>query len=357
MIIMGFIRRGKLSRKGDLTSFQIISIVLAIAGFVVVLIFLSILFSDRGETDREVCRLSILTRATAPDVIQANVPLKCKTEKICITTKLLGGECSQFLGEENVRKVRVKNNPREIEKLMAEQMYFCWSMMGQGELDLFGKASAQFLGSSGDSTCNICSRVAFADDVDNSTLEQINLDSYMRDNQVPLPGSQLTYLEAFTNKGTKTFGSAREIGNSLDVINSEAREKLSEGEIVNLSGRGERQVAFVFAQVKTVAWTDVLTNLGAAAVGSSFVIPGAAKLGRALFLTKAGLVTIPVVVAGAGAIGYNAYQGELAAAGYCGNYVSSTEDGLRGGCSLIQAVNYNVQDVNALCTGSIQSIP
>ena len=98
MIIMGFIERCK---KGDLTSFQIINIVLAIAGFVVVLIFLSILFSDRGETDREVCRLSILTRATAPDILQANVPLKCKTEKICITTKLFGGECNQFLGEEN----------------------------------------------------------------------------------------------------------------------------------------------------------------------------------------------------------------------------------------------------------------
>ena len=354
MIIMGFIERCK---KGDLTSFQIINIVLAIAGFVVVLIFLSILFSDRGETDREVCRLSILTRATAPDILQANVPLKCKTEKICITTKLFGGECTQFLGEENVRKVRVKENPREIEKLMAEQMFFCWSMMGRGELDLFGKASEQFVGSKGDSSCIICSRIAFADDVSGSTLKQINLDSYLRDTKLPLPGSQLTYLEAFTNKGTKTFGSARQINESLNLIDAEARAELSEGEIARLSGRGDRQIAFVFAQVKTVAWTKVLTNLGAAAVGSSFAIPGAAKVGRALFLTKAGIVTIPLAVIGAGAFGYNVYQGKLTAAGYCGNFISSTEEGLEGGCSLIRAVNYNVQDINALCTGSIQSIP
>ena len=141
------------------------------------------------------------------------------------------------------------------------------------------------------------------------------------------------------------------------MINDEAREDF-EGEIPMLSGRGERQIAFVFAQVKTVKWTDVLTYLGAAAVGSSFVIPGAANVGRALFLTGAGFVTIPIVAAGATAIGYSAYQGELAAAGYCGNFISSAEDDdLREGCSLIQAVNYNVQDINALCTGSIQSIP
>ena len=122
-----------------------------------------------------------------------------------------------------------------------------------------------------------------------------------------------------------------------------------------------RQIAFLFTQVKTVSPADVLKNLGYAAVGSTFMIskiPIIGKAAGALVFTPTGLVTTVVVggLVGGGAA-WNAYEGQRAAAGYCGSLTTAVEnEKLREGCSLIQSVNYNVQDINALCT-SIQGNP
>src|SRR3989344_3312354 len=150
-----------LFKKGELTSSQIISLVLAIAGFAVVFIFIAILYgSGMGEDQREVCRLSILTRATTPSIAQAAVPITCTTEKICVSATGSKKACPEFLGEKNVRGVELDgktnaDNARIIERVSAEVMYQCWSMTGKGQLDLFGTAAETLLGSTGEPTCVI----------------------------------------------------------------------------------------------------------------------------------------------------------------------------------------------------------
>ena len=63
------------NKRGDITSTQIVLIVLAISGFVVVLGFY--LFFNFSETSAEsACHLSVLTKATVPQVTQGYVPLK-----------------------------------------------------------------------------------------------------------------------------------------------------------------------------------------------------------------------------------------------------------------------------------------
>lgn len=358
----------KLGSRGELTSQQIVVIIIAIIGLIVVLFFVSLIFDDSGEVDRELCRLSVLTRATAPDVVQASVPLKCTTEKICITSKIFGGKCKEFQGEDNVVSIKLKGTDdekaRQIEKTIADSMYYCYSIMGKGKLDLFANAKEQIVGSSGTPTCVVCSRVALADDISPSILSNVNVDSYLQDNFVPGAGNNLGYIEAFTDRGASIFPSTSGV-NLKDISQIEVAER--KGAATSLQTLNtNRQVAIVFSQVKTVEVGTVLTNLLGLAVGATAVVPGSLKVGRALFFTKAAVVTLPIVGIGVGSIIWNTLNGRSAAALYCGTLISAAvksglseaeNEKLREGCSIVQVVPYSVQNVNGVCPGSIQSIP
>ncbi len=326
------------SLRGELTSSQIIGIVLAIAGFAVVLIFVSILYSGGNQTNAEACRLSVLARATAPTAVQANVPLKCTTNKICVSAG--ARSCDAFVGEQGVSLVKVSKDtlsqPVQLQQILADTMYSCWSMMGQGKLDLFGNA-ARYVGfSNGKSTCVICSRVAFASDISNTTIESAfsGLDTFLQGTNIP--GKPISYLSAFMDRGTSTFASAKELS-SVPVISG----------FSSPTRQTPRQIAFVFSQIKVEKTGDVLTRFGAAAAGATFVLPGQAKIGGVVALGVGALT---------GVINNEFARG--AAAGYCGAFTSEAKDGkLRDGCSLVQSVPYNVAQINALCPASIQGNP
>jgi len=76
----------KKKEKGQIEVYQIVITVLAILGLVIALLLWS-LFKDTADVSDETCHLSVLSRGTAPDSLQAFVPLKCTTKKICITQK------------------------------------------------------------------------------------------------------------------------------------------------------------------------------------------------------------------------------------------------------------------------------
>jgi len=347
-----------MNRRGDGTiSQQFVLAVTSIAGFVVVIIMLGTYFGTDTSSlqERELCRLGVLTRATTPDVLQANVPLKCTTEKICFTTKAFG-KCEQFAGEENVRRVKLPGDvdaaARVIEKESANAMYDCWTMMGQGKLDLFAKASESLVGSSGEPTCVVCSRLALAQDVvDSPEMKNlgatINMDRYLEDTQIP--GQSITYLQAFTDLGARSFGSASDI--------AKLQQNIPKKE-VNIRGTSDNQIAFIFSQVKTQEISKVMNNLGLAATGASFVLPS--KILGLLYAGPQALVTVPVTAVAVGGVALNAYQGQQASAGYCGKFTSAdvTSSGQEPpGCSLVRAVNYNIQDLNTFCPASIQGNP
>lgn len=360
-------------RRGELTSHEIITLVLSIAGFIIVLIFLALFYGGlEGEDTREVCRLSVLARATAPTLVQAAVPLKCTTEKICVSMSGKKKDCPQFLGESSVRAVKLNGktpaeNARLIENTSAQAMYQCWSMMGKGKLDLFGKARDLFIGKSTGkvSTCVICSRIAYADDIPPDVFDLVNLEHYLETQFVPLPGATQTYLETFSDEGTKTFASLAE-GVKFDALDKVFRKDI----VLGSSETRDKQIAFVFSQVKAPSPGTVLKNLGYSVLAGAFAIsrvPGSGKVagatGRAIVTNPyaLGATALAVVGVGGGAM-WSAYRGQQAAAGYCGQFTTSIEkeeDKLqqyKGGCSLVRATDYNVQDINALCA-SIQGDP
>src|SRR3989338_8876022 len=98
-----------MNRKGEITVEQVIGLIMAIIGFVVVLILLFSLELETASAD-DVCRASVLSRASVPTAAQNYVPLTCSTKKICLT-KDGGGECEQFLGEKGVQIVKLKGTP------------------------------------------------------------------------------------------------------------------------------------------------------------------------------------------------------------------------------------------------------
>ena len=346
-------------KRGQLTSTQIIMIVLAILGFVILMIFLvGIGFEEFSE--KEICHLSVITRATTQSVVEGQllVPLKCTTEKICLTDG--SGKCEkQFAGEKNVIVIKLKGSVeekrRKIEEVSANAMYDCWSMMGQGKLDLFTNIKTAYGLAAAESTCIICSRVAIDEEVDSKILYEnekkgVNINKYLKENQVP--GSSLTYLQTFTDRGINAFAKFDE---------TDFNENVPEGEFKIDGGVEEvnRELAFVFFQIKSISIGNVLKKMGKAGgtmAGAVFMTPILGKFAGKLLLTPAGAVLAIVGVTGIGGYGaYNAYQGQLVSAGYCGNF-TTTDEKAKEGCSLVQGVNYNFKDINKIC-GRIEGNP
>jgi hypothetical protein len=393
--------------KRGITEREIIITILAIIGFAIIIIAL-ILINLGGESTEDMCKLSVLTRATSPNIAQAAIPLKCATKKICLTAKASAGCEDNFAGEKNVEYVKLTGDvyaqALKIEEVSANAMYDCWSMMGEGKLDLFTNAPAQFGLNPAKTTCVICSRVAVDTGVNTDVLNQVNINDYIKMRQVP--GSSLTYLQAFTDKGVASY--AKVENNPLQQATEEsnpqkAREDIAEyndafsivswtdkakgvvaswglgiewesdakkyetklmttqatgynvnaEKIPTASGKTvvvNREMAFVFMQIKAPDPEDVVTNLGlaGATLGTAAFMSPAGKAVSGLIFSPAGLVVAVaggVAIAGYGA--YNAEQGQLAAAGYCGEF--STGSKAKNGCSMVQGINYNFKDINILC--------
>ena len=208
-----------MNKKGDVSAAQIITIILVIIGFAIVALWFY-LVNFGGYTDKDICKLSVLTRATSPGVAQSLVPLKCKAQKICITETSKKDSCkgvNEFAGEEDIVYVNLKGNVEDkreiIESTNADAMYDCWSRMGEGKLDLFGSLEKNLGFGSVTSSCVVCSRVVidksvgddvlYTTDKDGKKVSAIDVKDYMKSQQIP--GQSLTYLQALTDKGVNAY--------------------------------------------------------------------------------------------------------------------------------------------------------
>ncbi len=351
-----------------MTEREIIITALAIAGFAIVLIFLFML-NLGAETPEEICKLSVVSRATAPTAAQAAIPLKCKAEKICLTETSSSGCEDNFAGEEGVVYVKLSGNDAlkalQIERESANAMYDCWNMMGQGKLDLFGSAPGAVGLIPAETTCVICSRVAVDKSVSLNVLKLVDINRFLRDEQVP--GSSLTYLQTFTDRGVASYAKVdsdyKDASGQLsaEAYNEEIGTEFGKMDVGDLTTaateaiatekNGSREMAFVFMQIKAQGTTEALSNLGlagATVAGGAFMSPAGKILSKALF-TPWGAVIALGTAGGVAAYGaYTAEQGQLTAAAYCGEF-SSTAPGEKAGCSMVQGINYNSKEINALC--------
>lgn len=325
-----------MNKRGEsLAPSTIATLTLTIAAFIIAALFLLLFLDLDNLSQREVCHLSVLTRATSPDALERLAPLKCETQKICLS---MGGNCEKQFGEgENIAKIMV-NSREEIEREIAYEMYDCWSMMGQGKLDIFGGKKSGFATSLDPSrvfgeaktTCLMCSRIALSKEIleNEELMESIDVNTYMETHQVP--GSELTYLQTFTDEQVRSYP-------------REMRESLRNDTNVTETD----QIAIIFMQILTEA-TPYEAGTRTATEAGGFVLAagyGTGALGKLLtmnWLTSALVVGGAAAgVAGVGGLAaFQTYRSQQVAAGYCGELTSVDEDANKG-CSVVTPFDYN----------------
>ena len=384
-------------KKGALATNVLVTLIILVLGFVIVFYFL-VMFDWTGTVNEEVCHQSVIYRASLPSLGGAKeyVPLKCKTDKICITSGFIGGECKEFENLEGVTTMRV-SNLEDIEQILAREILSCWSMMGEGKVKIFGQSLVDIYGfGKVGSSCVICNRIAF----DRESLEKSKIDlnkldllDYMQRHAAP--GRDISYYSylagTFSTEGLgglsvedlaseEDFKKAIEdYQNSVTLSNPE-KDLLEDLEQIETSEIEEVQLdstelAVVFMQVSAPKEKDVLKNTllsGLAVLGvtgtykpgyfvtsktvtnpimrnslGQFVKGSGAKatqIGGTLFSKIIGITAIIGLTAQYGNVLYN----QEVAAGYCGDV--SIGDDAREGCSVVRTMNYDLEDISRYCS-------
>jgi len=338
------------NKKGDmLTPMQLILIVLGIIGLIVGLAAIYLL-DLRGEADDKACRMSVLARSgvssVLPTATQGFIPLRCTTDKICITDSKKN-QCSQFAGEEGVKYVEIdkidasRKKPElaanEIVKTNVEAMYDCWNLMGQGKLDIFpGTEADLFATFTGNTwtikypTCFICSRVAISKSLTDNKLyfekvkENIDTKSFMEKNR---PDSSLkSYSELFGAGGSYLGDYVR------------GKELLSS------------QSAIIFTQIITPG--DTLKTFFGASAGTGLALSagsGWLGFGKAV-ISKVGASAVAAASVLSGLVAaLSLSESQDYSAGVCGD-LSSNKESARQGCSFVGKYDYNeAAKINQKC--------
>ncbi len=208
-------------KKGFMTAEMIAVLVLALAGFLIVILMYSQL-NWSGEVDREICHDSAVLRATSEEVVGSTetIPLKCKTEKICVSDNLIGkGDCQEELGEE-YNSVKITSNKdkkqEQLNKALAVEMADCWSMIGEGKIRVFKELVGPELIGMDSRKCVVCSRISF----DGSSVEgmkEINgLSEYLLTRQIGV--TEKTYWEYLN--GVKSVEEIQAYGIDITQLSS-----------------------------------------------------------------------------------------------------------------------------------------
>lgn len=326
-----------------------------------------------GLSDDQVCKASVLARATTLDVVDDAIPLKCTTDKVCLRDGR--DECDESFAGETIRKINLDSCPggnckasdsaREFEAVAAEEMLRCWQMMGEGKLDLFSGLGEKSGLTTSQSSCFVCSRIALdVDGEESKVLNLVDMPTYLQGHFIP-DGSE-TYLQAFSDRSVNAYA---KVSNDefKSVVEDKGKLDPDKAENVLVVNAPRPEYAIVFSQIKTTDFDIALENiadLGGTVAGSSFImgaiIPGgsaAAGAAGRLLLTPYGLLAAAGAAAGGTAyVAYNTYESKEVAAGYCGDVIAPNAEGSRlenlnldKGCSLVQVVQYNGDLMNKLC--------
>ena len=135
-----------MNKKGELTTQQIVMLIILIASFAVILFFIFRLGLGE-EQEREVCHNSVLMKGNALIPDEA-APLNCKKQYVCISAD----KTCEGMTDPILKKVKTKNETFEA---LAEEMADCWWMFGEGNVNYAGKEIRPQL------HCALCSQIYF----------------------------------------------------------------------------------------------------------------------------------------------------------------------------------------------------
>ncbi|MBU2497110.1 MAG: hypothetical protein KJ767_03570 [Nanoarchaeota archaeon] len=283
---------------------EVVLWVIALIVLVVLSIFVYFLYYNSPATiNKETCKQSVLMRAAwimTPSEVRP--PLRCKTQDVEIKT----------------------TNQDEIKREIANSMYDCWDMLGQGKVDFLGQDATKWFAIQPDEpACIICSRITFADNVKTKVKNVNNLTTYL--NNVKIPGKEITYSQFLMDDENA----------KLEILDPSTPSSLTTN----------RQYAVVFMNMRG---TDPLT-IAKKAAGFG----GVSGVGIGLLVAKvasklAGPVGIGIGVAYAATATTTGIMTMRTAGKNC--------DGNMGGCNALILTPYEAEELNNVCK-DLKSIP
>lgn len=141
----------KKHKKGELTTTQIVGLIILVLSFVVIFIFISRL-SLQSDSKKEICRTSVVLAGRDP----LNKNINCETNYVCITN---GEECKDISPDKTIKVNPGNDEKRQILKAIADELSDCWMMFGEGNI----KYVPNSVTGSFSYHCAICSIIKFGD--------------------------------------------------------------------------------------------------------------------------------------------------------------------------------------------------
>lgn len=245
------------NKKGGVDWF-VVTIIIAILTLVV-FVLIAVFFPFSEVIDRAACKESVVLRATLPgNVIDAKqvISLRCKTQKICVTTKSSGkGTCTNLGKDFDTMRLTgstVALKQEQIKMFLSREMADCWEMFGEGKLQIF---SRDFEATGFISRGIICDKIEF----DNTILEgkepiiAVNgLIEYMATHKVP--NQNFSYMDYLRN--TPEGDSAAKLYGSFLNTGVDNKEKYSKNTDI-YSLKGVKSIVYIESTL-----TNFLQNIG-----------------------------------------------------------------------------------------------
>lgn len=243
-----------MNKRGEITTAQIVTIIVLIVSFIVILYFFFRL-NLGATTNSEICHNSVVLQAKSAKLISG---LQCKTDFVCISG---GGTC------ENLNPtITLKVDPQkqsETMKALADQMANCWWQFGEGKLDYLGlKLGEKIIGGSG---CGVCSIVGF-----DNKVNSVSYKDFIDYLAITPKDSSQTYLQ-YLYGVSDVHGLLNEPG-VLDFYNSGTISSADQFSIIT----GESKGAFSFFSKGSflppvlLKTTDISKYLGSQCNGNFF---------------------------------------------------------------------------------------
>ena len=170
------------NKNGELSTQQIVLMIILIASFAVIIFFL-VRLGIGEKSEEQLCHNSVLQKAS----VFTDAPLQCYRNYICITKD---GSCEELIKPE---EVKVKSLD-EVYKTLADEMTDCWWMFGEGKVEYIGKDFTK------SNHCSICSQIYFDDSlealegIENKKISKDELYEYMTKNEYSKDRTYAYYL-------------------------------------------------------------------------------------------------------------------------------------------------------------------
>ena len=165
-------------KKGEMSTQQIVMMIVLITSFLVLLFFL-LRLNLQEETQKEICYNSVVSKG----VEGFSKDLDCKTNYLCIS----GGEnCKQIVPTQTAEV----DNKEETLEVISKEMSDCWRIFGEGKVDYTG--STDYIGFH----CAICSVVEFDEKIQKLEISYRDLFEFLEKNNQTSSQTYLNYLFA-----------------------------------------------------------------------------------------------------------------------------------------------------------------